>query len=249
MMDEQIPTPGTAVPETAQMGMVARFISVFTDPKRAFLTIRKNHEWLVVLVLVSVLGLATYQLTRPIIRKDVIADLEETLKSNPNITEERREEIIESVAARFDNPVWQLVGPVFQLLAMVVVSAILLFLGNIILGGQTKFLYVLNMYALTLLIMIPESIVKVPLMISKESTKVQTSLALFVSSESANTFLGTLLGKFDLFGLWQLVLIILGLSVLCRTPVSKSAWAVGIVWFIWVVIQAGLASLGIRMGM
>jgi len=128
------------------------------------------------------------------------------------------------------------------------VSGILLFLGNILMGGQTNFRDVLNMYALTWLIAIPENIVKVPLMISKGSMKVETSLALLLSSENSSTFLQTILGKFDLFGLWQLGLVIFGLSLLCRTSVGKSTAAVGLTWFIFVLIQAGLASIGVRFG-
>ena len=244
-MNEQIAAPQSDVLETPQMGMVGRFLAVFTDPRKAFTCVRKNHEWIIVLVLAAAVSIGSYQFTKPIIRKDVIAQLEEQLKSNPNVSAERRQEIMDTVAARFDNPWLQFLGPVWMLVVFAVVAGILLFLGNILMGGQTNFLTVLNMYALTWLVVIPETIVKVPLVISKSSTKVETSLALLLSAENSNKFLQTLLGKFDLFGLWQLALVILGLSVLCRTSFGKSAAAVGAAWFILVLIQAGLASIGL----
>jgi len=247
-MDEQVSTPEPAVPEAPSMGMVARFIAVFTDPRKAFASLRKNYEWLVALLIVTVFAMGSYQFTKPLVVQDQLAAIEERLDQNPNIPEERKEEILESVAERFENPVWQFLTPVFLLVALVIGAAVLLFLGNIIMGGQASFLAVMNMFALSWLIVIPETIVKVPLMLSKGSTKVHTSLALLVSSDQANSFLGTLLGKFDLFGLWQLVLVIVGMSVLARCSVSKSAWAVGITWFVWVLIQGGLASLGINLG-
>lgn len=247
-MDEQIPASQTEVVETPRVNMLGRFLAVFTDPRKAFESIRKNHEWIVILVLVSVVGLATYQITKPIIQKGVMAQVEESLKSNPDIPEARRQEILDSVAKRFENPLWQLLGPVWMLVVLLVVSGILLFLGNILMGGQANFRDMLNMYALTWLIAIPENIIKVPLMLSKGSMKVETSLALLLSSENSNSFLQTLLGKFDLFGLWQLGLVIFGLSLLCRTSVGKSATAVGLTWFIFVLIQAGLASIGVRLG-
>lgn len=247
-MDEQISAPEMTAPEPPQVGMIARFLALFTDPRKAFSSIRRNHEWVVLLIIMSVLGIAMYQVTKPILVKDQIATLEDRLDQIDNLPAERKQEILDQQAAQLANPIWQFVTPVYFVIVFMVGAGVLLFLGNIILGGETKFLYVLNMFALTWLITIPEVIVKVPLILSKESTKVQTSLALLLPADQANGFLGTVLGKFDIFGLWQLILVIIGLSVLTKASVNKSAWAVGTVWFIWVLIQAGLASLGFNFG-
>ncbi len=245
-MDEQVVMPEPGIPEPPQIGMLGRFIALFSDPRKAFLSIRKNHEWIVVVLIVAVLSMGSYQLTKPIIIEAQLSSIEERLE-NANIPEERKQEILDDVVERMNNPFLQLLGPVFIVIILLIISGILLFLGNIILGGQTKFLLVMNMLALSWLIAIPETIVKVPLMLSKGSAQVQTSLALLVSADQANTFLGTLLGKFDLFGLWTLGLVIFGMSILTKTSVNKCAWTVGIAWFIWALIQAGLASLGINL--
>jgi hypothetical protein len=246
-MDEQVVMPEAEVPEPPQIGMLSRFIAVFFDPRKAFSSIRKNHEWIVVVIIVSALAFGSFQLTKPIVIEAQRSAIEERLEG-ANIPEERKQEILDDVIGRMSNPLMQLLTPVFIVIILLIISGILLFLGNIILGGQTKFLLVMNMLALSWLISIPETIVKVPLMLSKGSAQVHTSLALLVSSEQANTFLGALLGKFDLFGLWTLGLVIFGMSILTRASVTKCAWTVGIVWFIWALIEAGLASLGINLG-
>lgn len=245
-MDEQVVTPEAEVPQPPQIGMLSRFIAVFFDPRKAFASVRKNYEWLVVILIVFALSFGGFQLTKPIMIEAQVSAIEERL-ANANIPEEQKQEILDSIVERMSNPLMQLLGPVFMVIILVIGSGILLFLGNIILGGQTKFLSVMNMFALTWLISIPETIVKLPLMISKGSAQVHTSLALLLPADQANTFLGTLLGKFDLFGLWMLGLVILGMSVLTKASVAKCAWAVGIAWFIWVLIQAGLGSLGINL--
>jgi len=246
-MNEQVIVPAAEAQETPHVGMMARFIALFFDPRKAFSSVRKNWEWLVVVVIVSLVGMVSYQFTKPIVIKDQMAQIEKQFERY-NIPEERKQEIIDSTRERMENPFWQLLTPVFIIIVFLIGSGILLFLGNIILGGQTSFKLVMNMFALTFLIAIPETIVKLPMILSKKSTQVHTSLALLVSSEKANTFLGTLLGKFDLFGLWQLGLAILGMSILTKSSMAKSAWTVGAAWFIWVLIQSGLASLGINFG-
>lgn len=247
MNDQQVPPSEPTVVDSPQMGMLGRFIALFTDPRKAFESVRKNYEWVVALLLVAAVVFTTVQLTKPIIKKDMVTSIEEQLEQF-DVPAERRQEIIDNALARMDNPLWQLLTPVFLLVVLFIGTGILLFLGNIIMGGEARFGYLLNMFALTWLITIPENIIKVPLMISKGSTNVATSLALFLPVGNESKFIETLLGKFDLFGLWQLTLVIIGMSVLCKSSTTKAAWTVGIAWFIWVLIQSGLASLGIQMG-
>jgi hypothetical protein len=247
-MNDQVSAPEVAAAEAPQVGMIARFVAVFTDPRKAFSSIRRNHEWLVLLIILSIVGIASYQMTKPLIIKSQLENLEERLSRFGNLPAERKQEIMDQQAEQLANPLWQFLTPVFYIVVLMVGSGILLFLGNIIMGGETKFLLVLNMFALSWLVTIPETIIKVPLMLSKGSAKVQTSLALLLPADQSNTFLGTILGKFDIFGLWQLALVIFGLSILTKASVNKSAWAVGITWFIWVIIQGGLASLGFNLG-
>lgn len=246
-MDDQIVMPEAEVQATPQVGMLARFIAVFFDPRKAFSSVRKNWEWLVVVLIVSLFGLGSYQFTKPIVVKDQMAQLEKQLDSY-DLPEDRKQEIMDSARERMGNPVWQLLTPVVVTIVLVIGAGILLFLGNIILGGQTSYKLVLNMFALSFLIGIPDTIIKLPLILSKGSTAVHTSLALLVSPEQANTFIGGLLGKFDLFGLWQVGLVILGMSILTKSSVAKSAWTVGAAWFVWALIQAGLISLGLNFG-
>jgi hypothetical protein len=106
----------------------------------------------------------------------------------------------------------------------------------------------MNMYALTWLITIPEAIVKVPLILSKGSTNVQLSLAVLLPADQITSFTGQILNQFGIFPLWQVILVMLGVSVLAKAPFAKSVTFVGILWIIWVLISAGLAQLGISMG-
>ncbi len=246
-MNDQVTMPETGEsPEQPQMGMPARFMALFTDPRRAFAAVRKNWEWLLIILIVSVVGIASFQIAKPIYIKDQLASTEEAL-DRFNVPEERQAEILEEQEQNMSNPAMQLIGPVATVIILVIVSAILFFITNVLLGGQSSFLLVMNMYALTWLVTIPEAIVKVPLILSKGSTQVHLSLAVLLPSDQINTFMGQIFNQLGIFPLWQLILVMLGVSVLAKAPFAKSATFVGILWVIWVLISAGLAQLGINM--
>ncbi len=247
-MNEPISTSEVVPEETPQMGMVARFVGVFTSPRRSFASIKRNHEWLAAILVVLIFGMGSYALTRPYIIKGQLATFEERLDANSNMPEAQKQEILDGYEEQISNPVWLLLGPVFLVIVALIASAILLFLGNIVLGGQAKFLTVLNMYCLTFLVGVPETIIKLPMILSKKSIDVKTSLGLLASSESVGPFMSTILDKFDIFAIWQVALVSIGLSVLTKTSVGKSATVVVIVWLLWVIIQAGLATLGVNFG-
>ncbi len=247
-MNDQVTMPETGdAPEQPQMGMLARWMALFTDPRRAFASVRKNWEWVVVVLIVSIVGLASFQIAKPIYIQDQLDRTQEAL-DRFNVPEERQAEVLAEQEQNMSNPVLQLIGPVATVIILVIVSALLFFITNVLLGGHTSFVLVMNMYALTWLITIPEAIVKVPLILSKGSTNVQLSLAVLLPADQITSFTGQILNQFGIFPLWQVILVMLGVSVLAKAPFGKSATFVGILWIIWVLISAGLAQLGINMG-
>jgi hypothetical protein len=246
VMNDQVAMPETGVPEP-QMGMLARWIALFTDPKRAFASVKKNWEWAIVVVLVFALGVASFYIAKPIYLDAQRTAIEERLE-NSNVPQDRQEEIIEQQLSYAGNPAMQAIGLIFVVIFLVVEAAILLFVANILLGGQTTFGHVLNMTALTWLVAIPALIVKLPLVLSKGSTEVYTSLAILMPAEQMDSFVGQLMNQFDIFTLWQVILSMLGVAVLAKAPFAKSAIFVGILWLIWAAIVAGLSLIGVNLG-
>ena len=110
------------------------------------------------------------------VRQDQVQKMEEYLDNRPQIQPEQRAEILESVNARFDNPLNLLWVPVGYIIRLFIVAGVLLFLGNIILGGSIGFLKMLNAYAWTLMIAIPSGLVTIPLVLAKGSMDVSLGL-------------------------------------------------------------------------
>lgn len=240
---------GTGVPpSTEKLSFFSKFWNVFVDPRKTFSAIGGGHEWVILWLIVGAVSLGGYFPIKDIVKADQIEQMEKTLGNNPSISAEQRQEIIDQTAKNFDNPVWALLTPVFQLIAIFFVSAILLFIANIILGGNTKFLPMLNAYAWTGIISVLGTIIVVPLIMAKGSMDISLGLGVLTSPDTG-PFMKKFLTSFELFGLWQVCLSAVAVSVLAKASMGKAFGAVFVCWFIWVIAQSGLATLGVNFGM
>jgi hypothetical protein len=70
-----------------------------------------------------------------------------------------------------------------------------------------------------------------------------------LTSPDTGAFAKKVLTSFELFGLWQVWLSSVAVSVLAKAHVGKSLAAVFVAWFVWVLVQGGLATLGMNLGM
>jgi hypothetical protein len=86
-------------------------------------------------------------------------------------------------------------------------------------------------------------IVKFPLIMMKENLNVQTSLALLLSSNDKDTFLYSVFSSFDIFTIWQVVLVSMGLGVLYKYTTKKAFSAVFILWVIWILVKSVFSTV------
>jgi len=129
------------------------------------------------------------------------------------------------------------------LVSLVIVAAVLFFVFNVLLGGDSAFRRVFSVYTYSSLIAIPAMIVKFPLIMMKENLNVQTSLALILSVNDKDTFLYSVLSGFDIFSFWQVILVSMGLGVMYKYTTKKAFTAVLILWLIWILAKSGLSTL------
>jgi len=239
-----VESPATQAP---QLGFGAKLWNLFFDPRKTFASVVPNHEWIILWLLVSAISIGAYMPIKGIVKQSQIQKVGEQLKSNQQIPEEKRAEIIENMESQFENPINLLWIPAVQLVILAVVAGILLFLGNIILGGNSGYLKMLNAFAWTMMIVIPGSLVTVPMVLAKESMDVSLGLGVLTSAETG-PFVKKLLSSFELFALWQVWLSSTAVSILARVPAKKAFVAVFAAWLVWVIVQGGLATIGVQFG-
>jgi len=244
---EGIQSPESEAPEEPALGFGAKLWNLYVDPRKTFASVRKNHEWVILWLLVSVIALGSYLPIKSIVRADQIQKIEERLDQNPNIPAEQRQEIMDRVADQFDNPLFMLFVPGSQLVLLFVVASILLFVGNIVLGGTIGFQKMLNAFAWTMMLALPAGIVTVPMVMAKGTLDVSLGLGMLTTSETG-AFLKSLLSSIEIFAVWQMWLSAVALSVLAPADSKKAFWSVAALWLLWIIVKAGLATLGVQFG-
>ncbi|HEX7401962.1 MAG TPA: Yip1 family protein [candidate division Zixibacteria bacterium] len=236
-MEQVIPT---VPPEEKPMGGASKILNLFFEPKRVFESLKIKPTWLVPFIIVALLGIGFFYSTYPYMMNQQV----ERIRDNDKIPEEQKQVLIDKMTEKAHPPVWQLfLAPLGTIVVLVVVAGILFFAFNVILGGDSSFRRVFSVYCYSSLIGVPAIIVKYPLIMLKKDLNVQTSLALLLSAESKNSFLYSLLSSFDIFTIWQLILVSIGMGILYKYSTKKAFTTVCILWIIWVVAKSGLSSL------
>jgi hypothetical protein len=228
------------------MSPASRFVNIFVSPRETFASLtRSKWAWVLPVVIAFGLGMASYTALKPIYVEEQMSRIERApwFESMP---ESQREEIMTRTRESMENPPWWqwLMGPVVAFGGALIVSAILLLIGNIILGGEATYVGMLHVFAFASLVAVPETVVKGILISMKQTLDVRTSLALLMPSADTSSFLYGLLNKMDIFSFWLLGLVIIGMSVfLPRVSQNKIAVWVIVFWLVWVLISAGLSTL------
>ena len=236
-MEQVIPS---VQPEEKTMGGASKILNIFFEPKRVFQSLKIKPTWLVPFIIVALLGIGFFYYTYPFIMHQQV----EKIQENEKIPEEQKELIIEKMTEKDHPPIWQLaIAPVGTLVSLVVVAAVLFFVFNVLLGGDSIFRRVFSVYCYAGLIAIPAMIVKFPLIMMKENLNVQTSLALLLSPNDKDTFLYSVFSSFDIFTIWQVILVSMGLGVMYKYTTKKAFTAVCILWIIWILVKSVFSTV------
>jgi len=230
----------TVPQEEKTMGGASKIINIFFEPKRVFESLKIKPTWLIPFIIVILLAIGSFYYTFPLIMDQQVQRIQEM----EQIPEARKLEIIEGMREKDSPPLWQLaMPPVFGLIVLVVVAGILYLVFNVLLGGDSTYRRVLSVYSYSGLVAIPSMIVKFPLIKIKGDLNVQTSLALLLSANAKDTFLYSVLSGFDIFSLWQVILVSMGMGVIYKYTTKKTFTTVVILWIMWIFLKSGLSSL------
>jgi hypothetical protein len=103
------------------------------------------------------------------------------------------------------------------------------------------------------LIGIISMVINIVLILSKGTSQgVTVSLAAFLPAAplgEAPPILNRFLSKFDPFTIWQMVLWTIGVSVMYKFTMKKSALFVGTLWVLWILLSVALGGLFYKIGM
>lgn len=221
------------------MNWTERIAKMFYAPREVFSYISDRPDWFIPLIIyvgVSILGVSL--IFSPIIRPAQIEKIEESSRLTPEQTEEIKSRLEGNLPF-----IMTMVGTlVVTPLGLIIVSAI--FYGVFsLMGGGGKFKQVFSVCSYSSLIAALGVIVKTPLQLAKGSSDVYTSAALVAPGISPGSALFRLLNNFDIFTLWQLWVMIIGLGIVYNFSTKKSMIGVLSLWAAWVVLSVVVGGI------
>jgi hypothetical protein len=168
-------------------------------------------------------------------------------KQQPNMSEADLERMQRNAAAGTKVTMW--VAPVLSILFYVLIAGVLL-LAFRMMGGEGTFkqAFSASLYAWAPMLLF--SIIMLIVIMARGSfdptqaaTLVKSNPAFLVDMKE-QPILFSLLGAFDVFSIWTVVLLIFGFAAVSKMPRGRAAGIVISLWIVFVMIRLGFAALG-----
>jgi hypothetical protein len=228
-----------------EMSLPGRLLRVLFAPQGAFTALKPRctwADWAVPAIIVAVVAMISTFLTFPIITKEQMAEQWKRIEENPTMTAEQKAQAMEAMGKMQGvGRVAGLVGVPVGVAAGLFVQAAVFLLGlNFLLGSRGTYRELLAITGYSMIPAIPELIVKTPLIIAKGTMKVFTGLGLLLPPDGEMGFLSRVLSSVDLFTVWQMALVSIGIGTLYAMPVKRAGGMVFAFWVIWILISATL---------
>ncbi|MFI5173571.1 MAG: Yip1 family protein [Terriglobia bacterium] len=238
--------PGSALPVQPEptKSPLERIIGVFISPKATFEDINRKPDWIVPAVLILLVALAiTYVfLSHADMLELIKAQIEKSGRPVPP------DEALQSglkVSMIFSYVVVVVVVP----LSLVVVSGVLYAIFSFMMGAETTFKKMFAMNAYASMPSLLKSIIAIPILFVKQPTEfgnpadiVQSNLSILI--DPSNKALYALGKSIDLFVLWYLIVLAIGVvGVSKNLTLKKSLTTIIIIWAIVVACVVGWAAI------
>jgi hypothetical protein len=244
-------TPESSSEITAPpMGEAGRITGVLFDPKKAFADIAAKPSWILPVVLSIVVGLVfVYLFTTRIGWDRYFHQIAETSSRMQQMDPPQRENAIQ-MQEKFGPIFGYVFGVIGPPLMAVIVGGVILLMGKIG-GAALTFKQTFAMSAWASLPRVIAGILAIVVMFIKnpEDFNLQNPLAFNLGAfmeppPNSGKFVYSLATSIDLFTIWSILLLAVGISVAARKmPFSKAVILVVAPWIIWILVAAGFAGM------
>ena len=224
---------------------VQTIMNVFLSPREAFEAVERKPNWVVPFVIILIVSLAATYFIAPVAMQERMESQREQLIEDRGMTPEEADQAMAMGAkiGRIAAPIMGLLGAGITIIA---VAAVLLFLGNIIMGGDGNFKRVFSMYSYSSMIGVLGTIITTPFIISKQTVHMSVGLGALLTPVTEGAFMDKfvyqLLSKVELFTIWQLVVVSIGMAVVYKFTTKKAATGVVVVYIVYAIIASLIAA-------
>jgi hypothetical protein len=233
-------TTTTAEAPVQDQGLLARAFGVIFSPRATYAAIVAHPKVLGALLTVTVIIAATtYALQSTEFGQQ--ATLDQQLSFMRSIGREPTDQMITALEQGVSRGKYFAAAAVmcFVPLVMALEAVIFLVIFNAILGGEARFKQLYAVVAHSGFIGVVQQLFVTPLNMARQSMTSATSLNIFFPMLPDTSFISHLAGNIDLFRIWSLISLSIGLGVLYKRKTAPIAWALFTVYGIFALAYAG----------
>jgi len=215
-------------PELApQPGLFARFMGIITSPKATFEAVVRNPKWVGMLALICVLSAAS-QFALTATERGRAAALEFQVKKMEQMGVTVTDEMYTRMQQQQNSPIAKVFGLiavfVFFPLFVLLISAILYAVFNAIMGGTANFKQIVAVLTHAWVVLAVAGVLGSALNMARGTMETSVAnLGMLLPMLPEGSFAGNLAGSIDLFRIWFIIVLAIGLGVLYKRKTSNVA--------------------------
>jgi len=241
--EANVAQPTQTMLSPASKGLVARAVGVLFSPRATYAAIVTRPRALGALAaVIAIVAAATSAFLATEVGKNAYVDqaLNTIEGYGVTVTDQMMTRI--EAQAQYAPYVTTAAQVVVVPLTAVIVTGLALAIFNALLGGDGTFKQTFAVVAHSYFIVALGAVFSLPLFYMNKSMASPTSLSVFFRMVDEGTFLGLLLGSIDLFRVWWIVSLSIGLGVLYKKRTGPIAWSLLGLYLILVLIFAGVRT-------
>jgi hypothetical protein len=239
----QVIASASTAPVAKGLSLPARIIGVLTSPRATYADVAARPRWLGVLLFVILLGgAATFAFLSTEVGKQAL--LEQQVRFMEGFGVKFSDAQYQRMEAGIQRaPYTGFAGQAISLpLIALIVAGIALGVFNAILGGDGTFKQVYAVVAHSGVVITLATLFGLPLAYARETMSSTTNLAVFAPFLDESSFPARFLGSIDLFQLWWIVSLSIGLGVLYRKRTGPIATTMIAIYVAIALIIAAIKS-------
>ncbi len=215
-------------------------IDIFVNPSATFSNIKEKPEWLKPLIVVLI-GLCIISVLNIATTRDLINAQQVDIMKERNMTDEQIEQAMKFTSGPFIY-ISAVIGTIISVSVILAIFALLLNIFIPMAGGEGSYKLIFTVVSYAALVKIPAQLLRWILILTKNSLKVSTSLALFIPNLPVKSFAYKLLSSFDFFIIWEMILVALGISITNNLKKENAYMLVLIIWLASVFLGIGVGQ-------
>jgi hypothetical protein len=241
--------PTAQAPEPERVSSIGRIFGVFFSPKATFESIARRPSWLAPLVLLCLVALGivasfSYRGGWPSYFQKQVENSSRFQQMPPD-----QQQRVLAAQLKYGPKVAYVQVVVVPFLAALIVAAVLLGVFNVLLGTKVQFATSFGIVSHSFLPSLISGLLGILVIFLKDPSMVDlqnlvaSNAAAFLSNDAPRWQIA-LLGSFDLFSFWTMLLLAMGYSAAAPKKISMGKGLISIlgIWLVWVLVKVGLIA-------